>query len=165
MKCPKCRHEKEEGAKFCEECAAPLGRACAKCGRLDAPHRSGHLGRANRPPGPRGQAAAPGGCRHRQGRAHPDAAAISTAAKVNRSSKIFINEPPSGIAIRTAAIVKMYNRFSIRRHGAPILLRVGTHEELVARHCAITVIIARLSKSKNGNATLAPIRSSDRASW
>jgi class 3 adenylate cyclase len=33
MKCPKCRHENEEGAKFCEECAAPLGRACAKCGR------------------------------------------------------------------------------------------------------------------------------------
>ena len=34
MKCPKCSHENEEGAKFCEECAAPLRRACAKCGRL-----------------------------------------------------------------------------------------------------------------------------------
>jgi hypothetical protein len=31
LKCPKRRHENEEGAKFCEECAAPLGRA--KCGR------------------------------------------------------------------------------------------------------------------------------------
>jgi class 3 adenylate cyclase/tetratricopeptide (TPR) repeat protein len=37
MKCPKCRHENEEGAKFCEECAAPLGRACAKCGRSLSP--------------------------------------------------------------------------------------------------------------------------------
>src|SRR5215831_11353155 len=34
MKCPKCQHENELAAKFCEECAAPLGRACAKCGRL-----------------------------------------------------------------------------------------------------------------------------------
>jgi class 3 adenylate cyclase/tetratricopeptide (TPR) repeat protein len=33
MQCPRCRHENEPGAKFCEECAAPLGRACAKCGR------------------------------------------------------------------------------------------------------------------------------------
>ena len=33
MKCPKCQHENEAGAKFCEECAAPLARACANCGR------------------------------------------------------------------------------------------------------------------------------------
>jgi len=33
MKCPRCQHENETGAKFCEECAAPLARACAKCGR------------------------------------------------------------------------------------------------------------------------------------
>ena len=32
MKCPRCQHENEAGAKFCEECAAPLARACAKCG-------------------------------------------------------------------------------------------------------------------------------------
>ena len=37
MRCPKCRHENEEGAKFCEECAAPLARACAKCGRRLSP--------------------------------------------------------------------------------------------------------------------------------
>jgi hypothetical protein len=37
MKCPKCRRENEEGAKFCEECAARLGRACAKCGRPLSP--------------------------------------------------------------------------------------------------------------------------------
>src|SRR6516164_268708 len=37
MKCPKCRHENEEGAKFCEECAAPLRRVCAKCGRPLSP--------------------------------------------------------------------------------------------------------------------------------
>src|SRR5215813_8311363 len=37
MQCPKCRHENEEGAKFCEECAAPLGRACVKCGRPLSP--------------------------------------------------------------------------------------------------------------------------------
>jgi hypothetical protein len=29
-----CRHENEAGAKFCEECAAPLARECAKCGRI-----------------------------------------------------------------------------------------------------------------------------------
>jgi class 3 adenylate cyclase/tetratricopeptide (TPR) repeat protein len=32
MKCPKCQHENVEEGKFCEECAAPLGRACANCG-------------------------------------------------------------------------------------------------------------------------------------
>ena len=37
MKCPKCRHENEESAKFCEECATPLSRACAKCGRPLSP--------------------------------------------------------------------------------------------------------------------------------
>jgi class 3 adenylate cyclase len=37
MKCPKCCHENEVGAKFCEECSAPLARACAKCGRPLSP--------------------------------------------------------------------------------------------------------------------------------
>jgi hypothetical protein len=37
MKCPRCQHENESGAKFCEECAAPLARACAKCGRQLSP--------------------------------------------------------------------------------------------------------------------------------
>jgi class 3 adenylate cyclase/tetratricopeptide (TPR) repeat protein len=33
MKCAQCHHENESGAKFCEECAAPLRRACTNCGR------------------------------------------------------------------------------------------------------------------------------------
>ena len=33
MKCPRCQHENEMGAIFCEECAAPLARACSHCGR------------------------------------------------------------------------------------------------------------------------------------
>jgi class 3 adenylate cyclase/tetratricopeptide (TPR) repeat protein len=33
MRCPRCQHENEVGAKFCEECAAPLTRHCAKCGQ------------------------------------------------------------------------------------------------------------------------------------
>jgi class 3 adenylate cyclase/tetratricopeptide (TPR) repeat protein len=37
MQCPRCQHENETGAKFCEECAAPLARACAKCGRQLSP--------------------------------------------------------------------------------------------------------------------------------
>src|SRR5713226_1783883 len=37
MKCLRCQHENEAGAKFCEECAAPLARACAKCGRQLSP--------------------------------------------------------------------------------------------------------------------------------
>ena len=37
MKCPRCQHENEAGAKFCEECAAPLVRACANCGRQLSP--------------------------------------------------------------------------------------------------------------------------------
>jgi hypothetical protein len=37
MKCPWCQHENEAGAKFCEECATPLARACAKCGRTLPP--------------------------------------------------------------------------------------------------------------------------------
>jgi class 3 adenylate cyclase/tetratricopeptide (TPR) repeat protein len=31
MKCPKCQHENILEAKFCEECAAPLARACVNC--------------------------------------------------------------------------------------------------------------------------------------
>jgi class 3 adenylate cyclase/tetratricopeptide (TPR) repeat protein len=37
MKCPRCQHENETGAKFCEECAAPLARRCARCGRQLSP--------------------------------------------------------------------------------------------------------------------------------
>src|ERR1700757_2087119 len=37
MNCPKCQHENEAGAKFCEECAAPLLRACSNCGRRLSP--------------------------------------------------------------------------------------------------------------------------------
>ena len=37
MRCPRCQHENEAGAKFCEECAAPVARACAKCGRQLSP--------------------------------------------------------------------------------------------------------------------------------
>src|SRR5438128_12633793 len=33
MQCPRCQHENEAGAKFCEECASPLARTCANCGR------------------------------------------------------------------------------------------------------------------------------------
>jgi class 3 adenylate cyclase len=32
MKCPRCQHENRPAAKFCEECAAPLARACTNCG-------------------------------------------------------------------------------------------------------------------------------------
>src|SRR5262249_58790793 len=32
MKCPRCQHENRSGAKFCEECAAPLARTCMNCG-------------------------------------------------------------------------------------------------------------------------------------
>jgi class 3 adenylate cyclase len=31
MQCSKCGHENRSGAKFCEECAAPLNRTCANC--------------------------------------------------------------------------------------------------------------------------------------
>ena len=37
MKCSKCRHENRTGAKFCEECAAPLARACPNCGSQLSP--------------------------------------------------------------------------------------------------------------------------------
>lgn len=32
MKCPQCGFDNRTQAKFCEECAAPLARACANCG-------------------------------------------------------------------------------------------------------------------------------------
>jgi hypothetical protein len=32
VNCPACQHENRAGAKFCEECAAPLKRVCASCG-------------------------------------------------------------------------------------------------------------------------------------
>ncbi len=37
MNCPWCQHKNEAGAKFCEECAAPLARVCAQCGRPLSP--------------------------------------------------------------------------------------------------------------------------------
>jgi double zinc ribbon protein len=33
MQCPRCQHENEAEAKFCEECASPLSRTCTNCGR------------------------------------------------------------------------------------------------------------------------------------
>src|SRR5262245_32153338 len=35
MKCARCQHQNEDGARFCEECAAPL--ACMNCGRQLSP--------------------------------------------------------------------------------------------------------------------------------
>ena len=32
MKCPRCEHDNPQAARFCEECAAPLARACSNCG-------------------------------------------------------------------------------------------------------------------------------------
>jgi class 3 adenylate cyclase/tetratricopeptide (TPR) repeat protein len=31
MKCPRCQHGNPQGARFCEECAAPLARTCPNC--------------------------------------------------------------------------------------------------------------------------------------
>jgi class 3 adenylate cyclase/tetratricopeptide (TPR) repeat protein len=36
MQCPRCRHESPAGARFCGECAAPLGRTCPACRSLNA---------------------------------------------------------------------------------------------------------------------------------
>jgi class 3 adenylate cyclase/tetratricopeptide (TPR) repeat protein len=33
-KCPRCQHENRAGARFCEQCAAPLARFCTSCGTL-----------------------------------------------------------------------------------------------------------------------------------
>src|SRR5215813_6167795 len=32
MTCSRCQHENRPGAKFCEECAAPLVASCPQCG-------------------------------------------------------------------------------------------------------------------------------------
>src|SRR5262245_15889144 len=37
MQCSRCRHENRPGAKFCEECAAPLARPCTHCGAQLSP--------------------------------------------------------------------------------------------------------------------------------
>jgi class 3 adenylate cyclase/tetratricopeptide (TPR) repeat protein len=37
MKCARCEHENQAGAKFCEECAAPLARTCTNCSRPLSP--------------------------------------------------------------------------------------------------------------------------------
>jgi class 3 adenylate cyclase/tetratricopeptide (TPR) repeat protein len=37
MNCPKCQHDNAATAKFCEQCAAPLVRACVNCSALTAP--------------------------------------------------------------------------------------------------------------------------------
>jgi class 3 adenylate cyclase/tetratricopeptide (TPR) repeat protein len=33
MRCLQCHHDNENGAKFCEQCGAPLARTCTSCGR------------------------------------------------------------------------------------------------------------------------------------
>jgi len=37
MQCPRCRHEAPASARFCGECAAPLGRTCPSCRALNPP--------------------------------------------------------------------------------------------------------------------------------
>jgi class 3 adenylate cyclase len=37
MRCSKCGHDNGTGAKFCEECAAPLARTCTHCGTQLSP--------------------------------------------------------------------------------------------------------------------------------
>ncbi len=37
MRCPRCQHENRSGAKFCEECAAPLALTCTNCGAQLSP--------------------------------------------------------------------------------------------------------------------------------
>ena len=37
MKCPKCQHFNDPGAKFCAECASPLAMSCAHCGHALQP--------------------------------------------------------------------------------------------------------------------------------
>ena len=32
MKCRRCQHDNPQGARFCEECASPVARACSNCG-------------------------------------------------------------------------------------------------------------------------------------
>jgi class 3 adenylate cyclase/tetratricopeptide (TPR) repeat protein len=34
MKCPRCQHENLSDARFCQECATPLARACTNCGSV-----------------------------------------------------------------------------------------------------------------------------------
>jgi class 3 adenylate cyclase len=38
MKCQRCQHENEPGAKYCEECAALLSRVCSNCGKVLSPN-------------------------------------------------------------------------------------------------------------------------------
>src|SRR5262245_45860457 len=37
MQCLRCQHHNRDSAKFCEECAAPLGRTCSRCGTRLSP--------------------------------------------------------------------------------------------------------------------------------
>jgi class 3 adenylate cyclase len=38
MNCPACGHENPDGAKFCDECAAPFSRRCTACGSINRPN-------------------------------------------------------------------------------------------------------------------------------
>src|SRR5262249_26663863 len=82
-----CQHENRAGAKFCEECAAPLARTCGHCGgQLSpaakfCPECAHPTGLASAPPTPR--VAAPGGYTPKQlaGRVLPSKAAIEGERK------------------------------------------------------------------------------------
>jgi class 3 adenylate cyclase len=37
MQCPQCQHENREGAKFCDECGAPMPLPCPSCGTENRP--------------------------------------------------------------------------------------------------------------------------------
>ena len=37
MRCPRCQHENQAGAKFCQECGTSLARKCANCRGMALP--------------------------------------------------------------------------------------------------------------------------------
>jgi len=51
MNCPRCQHDNRPGAKFCEECAAPLGRRCTNSDAASPRSAGRRAGRARRASG------------------------------------------------------------------------------------------------------------------
>ena len=125
-------------------------RLSARPARRDDPgprHGAGDPGRAHRPPGARGQAAAPGRRGHRQGRAHSRSCWPLPSVPERRAAPRARPSPGRRVPLRDEPLPRPRVHVQARAHprgGVPGLL----HDRRRALHARITEAIERLSTER-----------------
>src|SRR5438445_1214282 len=115
VNCPRCQHKNEAGAKFCEQCAAPLTRTCAQCGRQLSP-----------------TAKFCPECAHPVG--FPSGAAAARFISPESYTPKHLAERACYAALRMQESVKKYADEVRRSHAAVVKIRVGLNSgEVVVR--------------------------------